>query len=137
MSQRYQREIEEILQQVNEKGGGGKGPAEPGTGKLRPSSRRPRGGDGRSVLGFIRIPSPGRLFFAGLALLVAALVLRTAVPGVSGPMVWVGVGLFIAAYIMFFTRARRPSERRWRGRTIDDEFQPGLLERLWTWLRGR
>ena len=137
MSQRYQREIEEILQQVNEKGEGGKGPTEPGTGKLLPSPRRPRRGDDRSISRFIRLPSPGRLFVAGLALLVAALVLRTAVPGVSGPMVWVGVGLFIAAYIMFFTRARRPSERRWRGRTIEGEVQPGLLERLWTLLRGR
>ena len=136
MAQRYQREIEEILQQVNEKGASSKSPS-----GLSPAQRRvPRrpgrnsGGLAARLAGF---PSPGRFLLAGIALLVAALVLRSTIPGIAGPMTWAGVGLFITAYILFFTRARRPMERRWRGRSMEDASPTRFLERLRTWLGGR
>ena len=139
MAHRYQREIEEILKQVNDKGEGGKGSSGSGGGKRKPPSRQPRRDNEKLVprRRSIRAPSPGQLLLAGIALLVAAFVLRAAIPGIFGPLVWVGIGLFIVAYIAFFTRSQRPNELRWRGRSFEDEPRTGLMDRIITWLRGR
>ncbi len=138
MSQRYQREIEEILDQVN-----AEAPAEKGGRPVRSPAdqasppRRSRGGR-RGLLSLIPIGiSPGRLLLTGIVLLLAAMVLRSAIPGIAGPLTWTGVGLFIAAYVIFFTRPRRSIERRWRGRSIEDGPPSGRrnpLERLWRWV---
>lgn len=138
MSQQYQREIEEILNQVN-----AEVPAEKGGRPVRdladrgsPPRHSTRGN--RGLLAFIPIGvSPGRLLLTGIVLLLAAMVLRSAIPGITGPLTWTGVGLFIAAYVIFFTRPRRSTERRWRGRSIEATLPPGRrnrLERLWRWM---
>ena len=140
MAKRYQREIEEILKQVNDTGSGGKGSSESDGGKGKPPSRRPQRNEEQlaSRRRSIRAPSPGQFLLGGIALFVAAFVLRSAIPGVFGPMVWVGICLFIVSYIAFFTRSQRPDETRWRGRSIEDEPQhPNLKDRIITWLRGR
>ena len=138
MAQKYQREIEEILKQVNDKGERGKDSSKSG-GKRKPPSQQPQRGEEKLVprRRSIRTPSPGQLLFAGIALVIAAFVLRSAIPGVFGPLVWVGIALFIVSYIAFFTRSQRPSDARWRGRSIEDEPRPGLMDRFITWLRGR
>ena len=140
MAKRYQREIEEILKQVNDTGSGGKESSESGGTKDKPPSRLLRRNEEQvtSRRRSIRSPSPGQFLLAGIALLVAAFVLRGAIPGVFGPMVWIGIGLFIVSYIAFFTRSQHPGDTRWRGRSIEDEPQnSNLKDRIITWLRGR
>jgi hypothetical protein len=138
MTQRYQKEIEEILDQVNTRAPSEKDTGIGDTPGKRPVSPRRSIGRGEQLLS--RLPfrvSPARMVLLGIVLLVAAMVLRSAVPAVTGPLTWTGIGLFIAAYVAFFIRPRRPAERRWRGRVIaDDAPTPSgnLRERFWRWM---
>ena len=118
MPDRYKQEIEEILRQAGEVA-----PAE------RPAARReslPKlvwrhfveslGGKTWSI-------SPGRVMLAAVALLLSALIVRAAVPGLVGPLAWAGLILFIVGYGMFFVRGSKGPkvERRWRGQLLDAE----------------
>lgn len=133
MSQRYQREIEEILGKAND----GEAPPEaPARGRRAPSRAAPPRRPRRFALDF----TPGSMFVAGVVLLLAALVVNllnvtVAGFGAAGPLAWVGIGLFIFAYISYFTRPRRTIERRWRGQSIEDApGGGGPLGRLWRWI---
>lgn len=131
MAQRYQREIEEILDKVNEEQ-----PAEGGTkratGRRRePQPKKPPGNS--SIFGSFNF-SPARLLVIGVLLLFAALVLNGPAPAFAAPAAWLGIGLLVTAYILFFTKPRRTVERRWRGQVIEDQPQEGPLERFWRWL---
>lgn len=133
MADKYQKEIEEILEQVNVTAPVdqkvGRGPGRSG----RPSPPA-RSGAKRSQLPF-KITA-GRLLLTGVALIFAALVLRTTVPGITGILTWTGVGLFIAAYVAFFIRPRGSGQLRWRGRSIEDNGPEGgnPLTRFWRWV---
>ena len=90
MPQRYQKEIEDILEQ---------------SGKLR----RVDGGAG-SRIPFRRLvwlwlsrlargrrwPQPGRLMLIAVCLLLSALLVRAVVPGIAGPLAWAGLLLFVS-----------------------------------------
>ena len=135
MAERYRREIEEILENVNESP-----PAE--TGAKRGTARRQRSADTPPMPGRQRRAgfdyTPGRVAFTGIALLALALVLTLFGVGFTAPLVWIGIGLLILAYVLFFTKPRRTMERRWRGQSIEDPPQPGPLQRLRRWLtRGK
>ena len=117
MSNRYQREIEEILKQAGDLGPSGR-------------DRRPRqsfwrllwsyvgqslGGRGWSV-------SPGRIMLIAGSLLLSALIVRVIVPGVPGlvaPLAWAGLLLFIVGYAMIFVKPPK-IEKRWRGQSLED-----------------
>ena len=130
--QRYQREIEEILGQVNEeppaKGGSrGSGP------RLVKSKVRPAGSPRpRLALDL----TPGRLFLIGAGLLVASLVLTAVGFGYAAPLAWIGIGLFVVAYIRFFAKPRRSTDRMWRGQSIEDPPSPSAPSRWWRWIKG-
>ena len=131
MSQRYKREIEEILDKVNE------GQPEQ-AGSDRPRSPRrvrttpPRTARPASLFRFDF--SPGRLLITGIALVFLALLFMAILPMLAAPAAWVGIGLFIAAYVLYFMKPRRIMEKRWRAQSIEDERAPGPLERLWRWV---
>ena len=113
MAERYQREIEEILENVNEEP-----PSDVGTKRGATRQREPRQEvsatpERPSRLGFEY--TPGRMLLTGVLLIVLAGVLAVVGIGFAAPLVWVGIGLFILAYVMFFTKPRRTMERRWRG----------------------
>ena len=135
MAQRYQKEIEEILDQANAQVLEGK--ATRGRGAPQRPVRRsppPQPPASRSSSWFpVRI-SAARIVVLGVALLVAALVLSLfhVLPGLVGPLGWGGVVLFIIAYIRYFSGPRRTVERRWRQRSIDDDT-PGesFWKRFW------
>jgi len=74
------------------------------------------------------------VFLASIALLVAALVMRSVAPRLVGPLAWGGIALFIVAYAMFFIRSGTRVEKRWRGRPLE-EPREGLLEWLRRWWR--
>ena len=129
---RYQREIEEILDKVNEDL-----PADAGSKRGQRSQQEtrsaPRKAEGRNSR--VRFDfSPGRLVVIGAALLVAALLFVLVLPAFAQPTLWIGVGLFIVAYLLFFTKPRRTMEKRWRGQSIEDEPELGPLQRFWRWV---
>jgi hypothetical protein len=124
MGQRYQKEIEEILDQANA-GAQGDKPSRRGVASRRPAPkpRVPRASVSRSIpLIPVRL-SPAWLVVAGIGLLLASWVMRLfhLFPGAAGPLGWGGVALFILAYILYFTGPRRTVERRWRQRSIEDD----------------
>ena len=114
MAERYQREIEEILQQAGDVGSNG---------------RRRRGRKGffgliwqqvaQSVGGRGWSLSPGRVMLIAAGLLLSALFLGSVIPGLTGLLAWGGLILFIVGYGMFFVRPRTV-EKRWRGRPVED-----------------
>lgn len=128
MAQRYQREIEEILDKVNDGVPDGGKPRRSKRKSAQPQApRRARSASGLSL-------SPSRLVMAGVVLLIVAFAFNATGLAYAGPLAWVGIGLFIAAYVMFFTRPRRIVERRWRGQSIEDAPEPNGLLRLWRWI---
>ena len=132
MAQRYQREIEEILGEVNDEGAHEAGSKR--TARSRAESR-PRPGDRVRMSPSVRFQfSPGWLLTAGVALLIGALLLTMFGVSFAAPVAWLGVGLFVLAYVLFFARPRRTVDRRWRGQSIEDEPPPGGLGRVWRWI---
>ena len=123
MSQRYQREIEEIL---------------------KDSSRLKRSGQAGDLgtpfwkmawiwlYGLLLSRSwsqPGRLVLVAVLLLVSSLIIRAVIPVIAGPVAWAGLLLFVLGYAMFFIRPR-PMEQRRRGQPIGNPSQ-SWRERIW------
>ena len=107
MSERYKREIEEILQQAGELGSGD------GARRYRPSLPKLVWQQLiQSVSGKAWSLSPGRIMLVAVVLLLSALVLQV------GLLAWAGLLMFIIGYAMFFVRPRQV-EKRWRGQRID------------------
>jgi hypothetical protein len=132
MSDKYMKEIEEILKQAEEVL-----PKDRGTPSSGPSSRlgsffRPMGraSGGRGI----RI-SAAKVMLASLALLLLALILGAAGVGNVVHFVVAGLILFVIAYALFFIRPGASSyEKRWRGRSIDDRST--ILGRFKRWLKS-
>lgn len=130
MPQKYQREIEEILQQAGD------------LGLSEPPKSRQKLSFGRlaweyfkqSIGGSALSITPGRIMLGAVLILLAALVLNLATPGfgIVGILAWLGFILFIAGYAMFFIKPK-PVQKRWRGDVI--EYSEG--ESLWDKLRNR
>ena len=121
MSERYKKEIEEILKQAGELG----------TGSGRPRRQRSLWGlvwlqVAQSVGGRTWSITPGRVMLAAVALLLGALIVQSFAPGIVGLLFWAGLVLFIVGYAMFFVRSPRPpkQEKRWRGQSIEYDRVP-------------
>ncbi len=54
----------------------------------------------------------------------------------AAPLAWIGIGLFVVAYIRFFAKPRRSTDRMWRGQSIEDPPSPSAPSRWWRWIRG-
>ncbi len=115
MSERYQREIEEILSQAGESAPADRSKKDRGVPLLPPVFRTGRGGGNRAYF------TSGRLMFIGLALLLSAILVSAIFPGFLGPIVWLGLIAFILGYVLFFARPSAGLEKRWRGRVIEQE----------------
>jgi len=133
MPEKYQDEIEEILRRVGEVA-----PSDPpqereraddrGNSPVRASRQAPSPSQSNRR----RWPrfSPGKLLLAGLAIFILAAVF-TWIPGI-----WIGLGILVAAYLLFFVKPRSISiEKRWRGRAVED-YQSSW-DRLKRWLKSR
>ncbi len=113
MSERYQREIEEILQQVGES----TPIREPGKAeKGSPLSALGRFGGGIASQAY---RSSRRLMTIGIILLALAILLSAIAPGLWGPVAWLVLILFVLTYALFFARPSGGPAKRWRGRSID------------------
>ena len=130
MPGRMDREIEEILERSEAVLP--PQPRKPRKGRRQDSSRLSRPGWTRLRSSF----SPGRVFLAGGALLLTALILNVAGAGSWAFLFWPGLILFVFAYALFFVRSSSPPELHWRGRPVDYGRPPSLWARLRRWLRS-
>ncbi len=129
MSDKYQKEIEEILKRAEE--------VMP---KDRPSSAGKQRGSALNSLGQLSSSgrgfklSAGKIMLASLGLLLLALILGAMGMGTMVPLVVAGLILFVIAYALFFVRPGASYEKRWRGRVIEE--QPTPWDRVKRWLKG-
>ena len=114
MSQKYQKEIEEILEQAGELATSRKGrhPRPSFWRLIRLYILRFLGDKGMSL-------SPGRIMLAAVSLLLVALIFSRLAPGIGGALALLGLLLFIAGYALFFLQPKNV-EKRWRGQRVDD-----------------
>lgn len=133
MSERYQREIEEILQQVGEST-----PVQESEKPSRNSLSSPFASFARGIGNRVYL-SPGRFMAIGIILLLSAIFVSAVFPGFVGPFIWLGLIMFILIYAIFFARPNQGSEKRWRGRLIEQQSsylgEEGLLVRLKRWIK--
>ncbi len=115
---RYEREIEEILDKVDDGLPGDGKQAKVARRRSRPRAARPA----RSLPGLGALLTPSRLLAAGVVLIVLSLALS------MNLLLYAGLGAIVAAYFVFFNRPRRSTERRWRGENIEED-EGGL--RFW------
>lgn len=134
MSQRYEREIDEILRRFDGQPSGAPRPLR------RPARQR---GPRQRLLQTIwsayslrwRWSSPEIMLaaYAG-ALISLALFSLPLFQVLALPVGWAVVALFVAGYVGGYRRGARPA-RSWRGRSMDDS-QPGLAA-FWSQIRNR
>jgi hypothetical protein len=134
MSDKYMKEIEEILKQADA--------VLPGD-RTRPPREKPKatggpfGSLGR-VSGGMRI-SATKLMLASFGLLLLALILGAAGVGNVVHVVVAGLVLFVIAYALFFVRpgaslTSSSYEKRWRGRPMEE--RQTMLDRFRRWLKS-
>ncbi len=129
MQDKYKEEIEEILRKAGEAA-----PDKSARKSERPPEDRPR-----DTLASQRTPaqrpqrsprrwtiSSGKLMLAGLVLLLLGwLVVR--------PLIWIGLIVLVAGYVLYFLKPRSmQQEKRWRGRSVED-----AAASPWDWLKRR
>ena len=111
---KYLDEIEEILRRSEMTGDKPRQRRTPKVPRELPSVKLPSLRIGAFV-------SPGRLMVAGVGALVLAMILRRFFPWLMAPLLWVGLALFILAYVLFLIYPRIPRyEKRWRGRPLEE-----------------
>ncbi len=133
MSDRIQREVEDLLAKLDE------------LPSRRPLRLRIRDGvsrAGRALGGFfsgLRLPriSLGQVLLLGIALIVIAYVANPGSASVTRMFIVVGVVLFLAAFILSLRRQSHPPEKRWRGEPMElGGTRVGTRLRSW-WDRWR
>ncbi len=137
MPEKYQDEIEEILRRTGESA-----PVKrPRNQQLRPEDiPEPYDslGDGKQSDGrrsrWWPLFSPGKVMLGGLIIFVIGAFL-----GMS-PLIFVGLAVLIGAYLFFFVKPGSTSiEKRWRGRSVEEEEGTGgerfNVDKLKRWLR--
>ncbi len=132
MSDKYMKEIEEILKQAD--GMLPKDRPRPAVGQPKPSGHssnlpsRITGGQDLRI-------SAGKLMLTSFALLLLAMILGFTKLGFVVPLVIAGLVLFVIAYALFFMRPGSSGyEKRWRGRLIEENLS--MWDRFRRWLRG-
>ena len=113
MSDKYKREIEEILKQAGEIAVPEK-KRQPKTSLWRLIWRNIT----RSLGGKMWSLSPSRVMLIAVVLFLLSMVFRATGLGIVGPLAWAGLLLFIIGYAMFFIRPKKV-EKLWRGQPID------------------
>ena len=135
MSDKYQKEIEEILKNAGEAAPDetARETEKPLEDRLRavrqasssdkvPASYSPRG----------RWPSitPGKILMTGLIVFNVTALLQIWV------LIWVGLALLVAGYLLFFVTPRNISiEKRWRGQSIED-IPESPWDRFKRWIKS-
>ncbi|MBI4339683.1 MAG: hypothetical protein HY680_06985 [Chloroflexi bacterium] len=124
MSERYRREIEDILDKIE-----GVPSGEPAPNRRPSPWKAILSGVGKSLARRGSLFSPGRVMLTALVLLIVAAVLNASIPGAPFPLLAAAAGvLFLLGYALFWVNATGAHEKRWRGHPI--ESPPTILDRL-------
>ena len=122
MPDRYEREIEDILEKAGVPGDDSAASAK------RPRKSRRSRGVGRLAWLYVREAlsggvwslSPGRVMLIGFVILLSTLLVMPFVGGVPGLLAWAGLIICIIGYGMFLARPPK-TEKRWRGRPLQTD----------------
>ncbi len=124
MPEKYRREIEDLLSQIE----GQHETVEP---KRPRSSRAPFKAMLRFFAGKGWSITPGRIMLASVALLLIALLFSSSMPGLLAPLIgWGAVVIFVLGYALFFINPSGSYEKMWRGQPIDEPPPANLWEKL-------
>jgi hypothetical protein len=129
MPEKYQQEIEDILDQVSSF------PKQRRTARKRSLLRMILAGIGQSLVARGWGLSPGRIMLGAFVLLLLAWWFKSSLPGLMGPMLWVALLLFILGYAFFFISPGATYEKRWRGQLVEPTMP--WWERLRRRTKGR
>ncbi len=119
MPEKYQDEIEEILRRAGEVSRSEPSKEQEKAPEDKPARLRRTSSPSRSSgpATSRRWPSvsPGKLMLAGLIVLLVGFFTFWA-------LIWVGLGMLVVAYLLFFVSPRSMSsyEKRWRGRPVEE-----------------
>lgn len=123
MKEKYRREIEEILSNVEVENDGSSLQTSENTGVESTS-------ESRSLMQGIKDVRPFKIILSSAILLAVALLLGPIFPSFLGSLIaWAAVVIFIVGYSLVFISPGQKYEKRWRGEPID-EPELGLFERL-------
>ena len=135
MSDKYEKEIEEILKNAGEVA-----PDEAVGEMERPLDDRPK--ELRRASGSNKAPvsytprgrwasiTPGKILITGLLVFIVTALLQLWV------LIWVGLALLVVGYLLFFVTPRNISmEKRWRGESIEDSPE-SPWNRLKRWIKS-
>jgi hypothetical protein len=131
MPEKYQDEIEEILRRAGEAV-----PSDASKEVERPSEDRPtllrdsrpaRSPDHGNVRRWPSI-TPGKIMVGGLIVFVVGIF-------TFPPLIWVGLGMLVVAYLLYFVTPRSISqEKRWRGRIVEERRT--AFQQVKRWLKS-
>ncbi len=71
------------------------------------------------------------MLFGGLCLLLTAILVSAIIPGIIGPIIWLGLIGFLLISLMIGGRNRENVEKRWRGRVITSKYSGNAPENWW------
>ena len=134
MSDKYEKEIEEILKNAGEVA-----PEEAVGEKERPLEDRPRAlreasSSDKAPVSYPprrRWPTitPGKILMTGLIVFIVTALFKFWV------LIWVGLALLVVGYLLFFVTPRNVSiEKRWRGESIEDQPE-SPWDRIKRWMK--
>jgi hypothetical protein len=135
MSDNIEREIEELLSQLDEFV-----PEESVARRMRRRSSNWAANLNHAIASRLARISLGRIMLASLVLVLAALLFGRVNPLLARWVIIAGLILFFTSFLLSLRLGRlgtqgQREERRWRGQVIDLS-QPSLSERVRSWLRG-
>lgn len=132
MSDNIEREIEEILSQLDEFV-----PEEGMARRVRRRSSDWAANLNRAITSRLARVSLGQIMLVALALVLVSLLFWRVNPLLARWVIIAGLILFFTSFILSLRLGRgRNVQRRWRGQVIDIS-QPSLSERVRSWLRGK
>jgi len=132
MSHNIEREIEEILSQLDEFV-----PEEGVARRVRRRSSDWAANLNQAITSRLARVSLGRIMLVALGLVLVALLFGRVNPLLARWVIIAGLVLFFTSFILSLRLGRgRSVQRRWRGQVVDLS-QPSLSERLRSWLRGK
>ncbi|MGB6896657.1 MAG: hypothetical protein WBF37_12055 [Dehalococcoidia bacterium] len=132
MSDNIEREIEEILSQLDEFV-----PEEGVARRVRRRSSDWAANLNRAITSRLARVSLGRIMLVALGLVLVALLFGRVNPLLARWVIIAGLVLFFTSWILSLRFSQgRSAQRLWRGQVVDLS-QPSLSERVRSWLRGK
>jgi len=132
MSDNIEREIEEILSQLDEFV-----PEEGVARRVRRRSSDWAANLNRAITSRLARVSLGRIMLVALGLVLVALLFGRVNPLLARWVIIAGLVLFFTSWILSLRFSQgRSAQRLWRGQAVDLS-QPSLSERVRSWLRGK